>query len=465
MDLFANQGNNGSNRLGRGAPRRIALIYALVAGAWIFLSDTLLVFIHPEWTIRDLTWLQTSKGLVFVIATAVMLYVLVRQAMQQIGESHKALQESQDHFRRMVELSPNGVFVQFDGKFAYANQAMLNILSITDPNQLLGRSILDFIHPDYHSIAKERMRILREERKVVPLLEERMRRTDGTYVWVEITARPFDAQGRAGAQVIVRDISGRKQAEAEVRDLTETLERRVMCRTAELQQANEDLRTFSYTISHDLRTPLRSMTGFAESMLQLETVRHDPAAEEYARRMIAAVARLDRLIEDLFEYNQLARQESRPQRVSLVLVVHDVIGQLGRVPEFADADITIREPMPWVLVHRPTLSLVIQNLLHNALKFVAPGIKPTIVVRSEDRSDRARLIIEDNGVGIDPARAASIFHLFEQPHESDATGGSGIGLAIVRRGVERMGGKAGVEPNSGGGSRFWIELPRDPQSP
>src|SRR3954469_22077076 len=128
MDLFANQGNNGSNRLGRGAPRRIALIYALVAGAWIFLSDTLLVFIHPEWTIRDLTWLQTSKGLVFVIATAVMLYVLVRQAMQQIGESHKALQESQDHFRRMVELSPNGVFVQFDGKFAYANQAMLNIL-------------------------------------------------------------------------------------------------------------------------------------------------------------------------------------------------------------------------------------------------------------------------------------------------------------------------------------------------
>ena len=79
---------------------------------WIFLSDTLLVFIHPEWTIRDLTWLQTAKGLIFVIATAVMLYVLVRRAMQQIGESHKVLQESQDHFRRMVELSPNGVFVQ-----------------------------------------------------------------------------------------------------------------------------------------------------------------------------------------------------------------------------------------------------------------------------------------------------------------------------------------------------------------
>jgi signal transduction histidine kinase len=207
------------------------------------------------------------------------------------------------------------------------------------------------------------------------------------------------------------------------------------------------------------------MTGFAQELLQLEEVKDLPAAQDYARRTIAATARLDRLIQDLFEYNQLARQEIRPQRVSLVLVVHDVVGQVRRVPEFANAEIQIREPMPWVLVHRVTLSLVIQNLLQNALKFVQPGVKPTVILRSGERGDRAVLFIEDNGIGIDPAKRASIFHLFEQPHESDTDGGSGIGLAIVRRGVERMGGKVGVDPNPSGGSIFWIELPKDPQSP
>lgn len=421
-----------------------------------------------EATVKRISQFQSAKGAAFVITTAVMLWFLIRNVVQQIHRSQTALELSEDRFRRLVEFAPNGIFVHLNGRILYANDAMARILGYDKPTELIGMQNLEMIHPDDQPIIRERMRIIREQRIPVGLQEQRMMRKDGTYTWVEAAALPFDVDGAPGTQVFLLDISARKKAEDELRQLNETLEKRVVDRTAELQQAMEDLRTFSYMISHDLRTPLRSIQRFAEEVLSTATVQSEPAAEDASRRIVAASARLDRLIEDLFEYSKLARAEIQLQQISLVLVVHDVVGQLARDPECASAQITVREPMPWVRAHRATLALVIQNLIHNGIKYVPAGVKPVVSIQAEqagDAGEMVRLTIEDNGVGIDRARAAAVFHLFEQPHRSSDTGGTGIGMAIVRRGVERMGGRVGVESTQGIGSKFWIELPLDPDSP
>ncbi|WP_428938997.1 sensor histidine kinase [Fontivita pretiosa] len=467
MSPPASTSQTSRRRSGRTAGR-IAGIYAAFAISYIFGSDLLLKALLSQSTIEELTQFQMLKGTGFILVTASLLYYLIRRDVLRIHESQEALERSEDRFRRLVEFSPDGIFVHVHGRIIYVNRSLLRMLRYERAEDLLGRSNFDLVHPEYHAIVRERMRIVSEQRAAVPLIEQRLRRADGTYLWVEVAAHPFDVEGQPGSQVIVRDISARKLAEEQIKQLTETLEKRVEQRTAELQTANDDLRTFLYTVCHDLRMPLRNIARAAESLATIHAVQSDEAAAEYARSVLAGTARLDRLIGDLFEYYQLARAEIRPQRVSLVLLLNDVIGQLRREPEFArrDPQITVREPMPWVLAHRPTLALVVQNLLQNAVKFVAPDVRPTITIyASAMPAAMTRLTIQDNGVGIEPYRLADIFHLFEQPQELRQSPGSGIGLAIVRRGVERMGGRVGVDSTPGVGSRFWIELPQDPTSP
>jgi PAS domain S-box-containing protein len=446
------------------AALRIAIIYAVMAMAWILGSDWLLQKLLTEATVKLISHFQSVKGALFVLITASALYVLIRSAVREIHVSQDALHRSEDRFRRLVEHSPNGIFIHLDGNFIYANRAMASILGYDDPKSLIGIRNLDLIHPDDQAIVSRRMRIIREQRLAVGLQEERMLRRDGTYVWVDVAAIPFDVDGQPGTQVLVLDISARKKAEDELRQINDTLEKRVAQRTSELQQALEDLRTFSYMISHDLRTPLASIRRFGEQVLSSTGLQSDPEAQDAARRIIAMSARLDRLTLDLFEYNNLARAQIQLQRTSTILVAHEVIGQLRRDPMFADAQINVREPMPWVLTHRNTLALVLQNLVLNALQHVPADRTPVIEIYARDVGTSTRVVVQDNGVGMDPVQREKVFGLFEQPRPSGA-GGSGIGLAIVRRGVERLGGTVGVDSAPGTGSSFWIELPKDPDSP
>src|SRR5262249_19556589 len=154
-------------------------------------------------------------------------------------------------------------------------------------------------------------------------------------------------------------------------------------------------------------------------------------------------ARLDQQIDDLFRYQQLSREEAPGARISLVLVVNEVIGQLRRDPDFAAAEINVYEPLPWVLAHRATLGLVMQNLIAHSLRSVAKDTKPRTTIRAEraESSEMTKIVIEDNGVRDDASK-----------EKED------IDLAIVKRGIERMGGKFGSESSPSGGNRFWIEL-------
>nr|WP_290226716.1 sensor histidine kinase [Trichocoleus desertorum] len=238
------------------------------------------------------------------------------------------------------------------------------------------------------------------------------------------------------------------------------LERRVLERTAQLQAANTELEAFGYSVSHDLRAPLRAMQGFTQALMEDYNDVLDGVGQDYARRISKAAQRMDVLIEDLLAYSRLSRAELELNPINLDSLVREAIAQLELEIRQRQAQIIVVSPLPPVMAHRVTLVQVIINLLMNAIKFVASGVQPQIKIWAEAQSDQVRLWVQDNGIGIAPEHQERIFRVFERLHGVEAYPGTGIGLAIVRKGLERMGGQVGVESNPGAGSRFWLELPK-----
>jgi signal transduction histidine kinase len=259
---------------------------------------------------------------------------------------------------------------------------------------------------------------------------------------------------------VARDITDRKHAEDEVRRLATELEERVAERTRALTEANADLEAFSYTIAHDLRAPVRNMHSLAEALSEDHGADLPAEARDYTRRIVAAALRMDGLIKDLLGYARLSRDAIRLQPIDLDELLEAVLAQMRPELEERRADVHVARPLGRVVAHRTTLEQVLTNLIGNAIKFVEPGKAPVLHARSEERGSHVRLWIEDNGIGIAREHQERIFRVFERLHAQEAYPGTGVGLAIVRKGTERMGGSCGVESEPHRGSRFWIELPK-----
>ncbi|HZZ58212.1 MAG TPA: ATP-binding protein [Opitutaceae bacterium] len=228
-----------------------------------------------------------------------------------------------------------------------------------------------------------------------------------------------------------------------------------------LRRINSDLEGFAYTVAHDLRAPLRGLQGFAEALLEDYRDSLDETGRGYARHIAGAARRMDGLISDLLDYSRLSRTELELAAVPLGQVVAAAREQVGAALKAKGAEVRVEEPLPSVRAHFVVLVQVVANLLDNGAKFVAPGASPQLTVRAERRQERVRLWVEDNGIGIAPQYHERIFRVFERLHGQDAYPGTGIGLAIVRKGAERMGGTAGVDSAPGQGARFWIDLQAD----
>jgi signal transduction histidine kinase len=233
------------------------------------------------------------------------------------------------------------------------------------------------------------------------------------------------------------------------------LEATVAERTARLRETVNDLQSFSYSIAHDLRAPLRAMGSFAQLLTEEAASSLNPEAKEYCRRIVVGAGRLDQLITDALNYTQAALEEVPVQRVELTRLIRGLVDTYPNLHSQA-TDIEVSPDLPAVIGNESLLTQCFSNLLGNAVKFVALGVRPRVRVWSESSDGAARIWVEDNGIGIPKHAQPRLFAMFEKLDNQYE--GTGMGLAIVRKVVERMGGKIGVESEPGVGSRFWVEL-------
>jgi PAS domain S-box-containing protein len=337
----------------------------------------------------------------------------------------------------------------FEGRMLQLNPTWEKVLGYSE-NELRALSGLDLVHPADYPEMCEKMRELKAGSTVY--LEARYRRKDGELRWLGWTAAPFLAEKLI--YIFARDITSQKNAAEEIRMLNGELNSRVN----ELIEINKELESFTYSISHDLRAPLRSMQSFAGVLLEEYGPILGNDGKRFAERIVQSSGYMDTLLHDLLDYSRLSRTQIDPGTVKLESVIDEILLQIRRDVEERKAVVEIERPLLNVCAHVGTVRQVLLNLISNSLKFVDPALVPTIKIWTKGEGDRVRIFVKDNGIGIAPEHQEKIFGLFERLHTREIYPGTGVGLALVRKGVERMGGRAGVDSTGTEGSCFWVEL-------
>ncbi len=337
-----------------------------------------------------------------------------------------------------------------DGKWLQTNPAWERVLGFTF-DDLSGNSVLEHVHPEDLPLLQKAF----TQTDAPVELEARWEHRNGSWRWFHVTLTPFASEGLF--YLFGSDITARKEAESRILQLNQELKHQV----AALTEANRELKAFNYSIAHDLRTPLRSMNGFAQALTLDESGQLTQTGLDFAGRIARGAAYMDRMLQDLLVYSTLSQTELVLGRVSLDEAVHELLAVLSKDLKDLDCEVDVRAPLGDVTAHASTLKQIISNLVSNSLKFRAPQRSPVLRIFTTQEQGFTRLWVEDNGIGIAPEHHERVFRLFARVSNNE-TPGTGIGLSLVRKGAERMGGSAGLVSRPGEGSQFWVELPSSP---
>jgi PAS domain S-box-containing protein len=344
----------------------------------------------------------------------------------------------------------------FDGYFRRLNMAWETTLGYSIA-ELEGRRFLDLVHPDDLEASVQAVSQLKDKREVLNFAN-RYRSKDGGYRWLEWRAIPSGNRIFA----VARDITERVHAEARIRQLNQDLERRVADRTAQLVSAVKELEAFSYSVSHDLRTPLRSIDGFSRVLLDDYADKLDADGQDSLNRIRAASQRMGHLIDDLLRLAQVTRNEMRLGPVDLSALAATAADTLRQAHPGRQIEFVIT---PGLLARGDArlLQLALENLLGNAVKFSAKQAVARIEFGRADYGGVPSFYIRDNGAGFDPTAAPKLFAAFQRFHTAAEFPGTGIGLATVQRIIHRHGGRITAESRPGQGATFTFTLPGPPE--
>lgn len=372
------------------------------------------------------------------------------QALADRDDQHRQLN---DHLREVV------FRIDTRGRWRSLNQAWQTLSGIPVA-QALGKRCLSWLNHDERRYLLAQLEPLLAGKRSNVLLELRLRRPAQEDLWVELSMCASHAENGAveGLYGSLSDITERKRAEAALYDINEELERRVRLRTAELEASNRELEAFSYSVSHDLRAPLRAIDGFSQIIREDYGQVLDEQAHGHLQRIRAASQRLSSLIDDLLELGRITRTPLQRTEVDLSLLARNIL-----------RDLQAREPLRKVsvdigahLMARTDTALaqvLLNNLLSNAWKFTARTDDARIEFDARMRSREVVFHVKDNGAGFDMAHSNKLFRPFQRLHGHENFGGSGIGLATVQRIVQRHGGRIWAEGRPGHGACFYFTLP------
>jgi PAS domain S-box-containing protein len=394
--------------------------------------------------------LQTFICLVSVTALALAAAISDRNiARATLCQKEKILAD-------IAEGAPVGLLrLRADGVIQWANPAQLDLLGYTQEDYV-GKSAADF----YDNPAEGRDVLARLKRgDTLRDYETRLHTRDGSLrtVLINSSASYREDGSLLHARLFTHNITGRRRAEEENRRLNLELEKRVQQRTAQLEAASKELEAFSYSVSHDLRAPLRALRGFTEALLELHASQLDARGQEFLRRACAASCQMDRLIEDLLKLSQVSRGALQHQEIDLSSLAGDIATELaasdpGRNVEFVIAPDCVADGDPRLV------RVVLDNLLRNAWKF--SGKRPDARIEfGLTEAPEAAFFVRDNGAGFDMAFAKRLFGVFQRLHTASEFPGTGIGLATVQRILNRHGGRSWAVGAVNGGATFYFTLP------
>jgi PAS domain S-box-containing protein len=359
------------------------------------------------------------------------------------GHQVFTLKGAEHGYRILVETMTEGaVTLRNNGMIFYCNARFATMVKLP-LEKVMGLRLQQFFAPDKRSVFEALLGQNSQDRREEFMLFA----SDGTPVPVLVSMSALTEEAPGSFCVVLTDLSVQKHAA--------TLERVVLERTAELREKIGELEAFSYSLSHDMRQPLRAMKSFVLILLEDFGEKFDGEPREFLEKISASTDRLDRLIQDVLSYSQTTRSEDKLRVLDLNKIVRGVLEGNSNAGK---AKIEVVDSTSWVRGNETGLTQSITNLLTNAVKFVSPGKIPQIRIWSEVRGGFIRLWVQDNGIGIAPEDQGKIFEMFQRLHREDDFEGTGIGLSIVRKSAEKMGGRVGVESKLGEGSRFWIEL-------
>lgn len=370
--------------------------------------------------------------------------------------AEKALRESEEKFRRLVEEMNDGYYVLQGSRVVFANARSAEMFGYA-PEEVIGKTVQELLPSEAVSELSE-VRARRQSGDTVPeQYETTVMNKDGTPRIAELGTRIIEYEGKPALSVIIRDITERKQAEDEVRRLNEELEQRVIERTTQLEAVNKELEAFAYSVSHDLRAPLRSIDGFSQILMEDYTDKLDEEGKNYLQRVRSASQRMGELIDDILNLSRVTRGEMRYEAVDLGTLAESICTELQQSQPERQVEFIIT---PGLVAKGDShlLRAVLDNLLGNAWKFTKTRALARIEFGMVKNNEQLAYFIRDNGVGFDMAYADKLFGAFQRLHSPSEFEGTGIGLATVQRIIHRHGGNIWAESVVDQGTTFYFTL-------